>query len=519
MNISLIYQYPNYGLEIISACLKKKGHDTKIILMVKPAFFNTKMDLFFKNPHDEKSMDVMINLLKDSDLIGISLTTNLLQDAIQITKKIKKELKIPIIWGGIHPTIKPEECLEYADMVCRGEGEEAIVELVEKMEKGENYLDTKNICFKNKNGKITLNPLRPLLQDLDSIPFPDWDLKTQYLILEGKTYKMNEISNKVLSNKVLGANVYNTILEAKKYRTMFTRGCPFGCSYCCNNYFNKLYSGQNILRKRSVDNVIEELKKIKENLPFFELIIFEDDNFFYLSTEEIKEFSEKYKKEIGLQFALSGHPLTITREKLKYLADAGLIILKMGIQTCSEKTKKLYKRNYPNSQIENTCKIINEFRDKIKGVIYDIILDNPWETEEDLIKTLIFLNKLPTPYFLLIFSLVLFPGTELYDLAKKENLIKNELENIYQKHFMDYTKKYINSLFALLAIYAKTGRKIHTITIFLLTNKLLRKLRLSLILYWFFRIKIYILYILDRINKITWSQILKLSKLHPFTNL
>ncbi len=242
MTITLISPYESiesYGLRIISSCLKKAGHKTQLIFMPKK----------IGELYEKKTLEGIVDLSKDSDLIGISLSTNFFERSVQITNELKRELKAPIIWGGVHPTVKPEECLQYADLVCGGEGEEAMVELAEKMGKGGDYYNVKNLCFKDDKGKIICNPLRPLIQDLDSLPFQDYDLKTHFVLFRGKVYRMEE---------AISGGFFDT-LNPCGYLTFFSRGCPHVCTYCCNNNFNKLYSGQKPFRKRSVDNVIEEL--------------------------------------------------------------------------------------------------------------------------------------------------------------------------------------------------------------------------------------------------------------------
>ena len=117
----------------------------------------------------EPCLNQIIDICKDSHLIGISLFTCHFDRAVQLTQAIKSKLDIPVMWGGIHPTIKPDESLHYCDIVCLGEGEEAVAELLGKMEKKENYLNTKNFWFKH-NGTIIKNELRPLKEDLNTSP-------------------------------------------------------------------------------------------------------------------------------------------------------------------------------------------------------------------------------------------------------------------------------------------------------------------------------------------------------------
>ena len=139
----------------------------------------------------------------------------------------------------------------------------------------------------------------------------------------------------------------------------------------------------------------------------------------------------------------------------------------MGIQTGSERTKRLYRRNYSNQQVIEAARIMNAFRDRIGAPQYDIIVDNPWETHEDLVDTLMFLTELPAPYNLFLLSLTFYPGTELYEKAKKEGKITNDLEEVYRKDFNNFKPGYYNRLLLLLN---ESQGKMTKEMIFLLTN-------------------------------------------------
>ena len=461
MKIGLVSPYPDiisFGLRTLSTCLKNEKHNVKIIFL--PSDFWVR--------YEDRVLEDAVELLKDVDLIGISLMTNYFENSVQITQRLKRDLKIPVVWGGVHPTLRPEECLNHADIVFVGEAEETIVEFVRRMEDGKDYRNVKGICLKEK-GEIIFNGMRPLVQDLDSIPFQDYDSDAHYVINKNGAFRMSE----GLLKKYCRGN----------YVTLPTRGCPFGCSYCCNNIYNKMYAGQKMMRQRSIGNIIKELTHVKNNLPGIECIYFDDDAFFLYSTEQFKEFCSEYKKNINLPLIVTGAtPSTLTREKLSLLVDAGLSFIRMGIQTGSERIRKLYKRNHSNRQIEDSARIINEFKDKINLPQYDIILDNPWETNEDIVETLMFLTKLPAPYRINSYSLTLYPKTELYEKAKEEGIIENDLKDIYRKHYKARKVTYLNRLFFLLN--ASIG-KMSTRTMSLLTDKRLRRLKLNWLLYWF----------------------------------
>ena len=214
-----------------------------------------------------------------------------------------------------------------------------------------------------------------------------------------------------------------------------------------------------------------------------------------MSLDEISDFSKKYKEHIRIPLFITGAtPSTLTKEKLSLLVDAGLFRVRMGVQTAGTSTKKLYKRPHTNQQVENAVRMIHSHKE-LSGQ-YDIILDSPWDTDEDTIETLMFLSKLPTPFRLTLFSLVFFPGTELYSKAKKEGIIKDDLNDVYRKHYHGCKNTYLNRLFFLLSKYAFIGVGIAPKIMSFLTHKKTRQLQLYRplivilkIFYPFFKIK------------------------------
>lgn len=463
MKIALISPYTNikaYSIRTLSSSLKQHGHEVK--LMFLPSLF--------AKSYDVETLNQTVELTKHADLIGISVMTNFFDNVVQLTNTLKDSARIPILWGGIHPTIRPEESLNYANMICIGEAEETIVELAEKMDNNHDYHDVIGMWFKHSGG-VKKNPIRPLIKNLDSIALPDYDYKSHYILSDGMIRKMTLD----LMEQHMGSI----------YMTLPTRGCPFSCAYCCNSFFNQLYPSHRLLRKRSNQNVIKELVKAKQTLPFIRMIKFDDDGFFVKSLEDIKSFCESYKKHVNMPLDITGAaPSTLTHEKLVSLIDAGLVNVRMGIQSGSASVKNLYQRRDSNEKVEAAVRLIHEFIGKIQMPQYDIILDNPWEKDENLIETLMFLVKLPTPYKLSLFSLNLYPGTELYDKAKQDNLINDDLNDIYRKHYHECSPHYLNKLFFLLNDYATNNLQISHRMMAILTNSLLRALHLNWALYY-----------------------------------
>jgi anaerobic magnesium-protoporphyrin IX monomethyl ester cyclase len=467
MNVLLIsphLEIKDYGIRMISACLKREEHNVTLVFLPRE----------FSREYEEATLDELVQLSTGCDLIGISVMTNSFNNVAQMTSRLKQSLTVPIIWGGTHATIRPQECLDYADMVCVGEGEVTIVELADRMQSDRPYDNVEGLWLK-KGRSVISNKIRPLVQDLDALPFQDYDYSSHY-ILDGKRIQKMDRS---LFIKCSYAH----------YMTMPTRGCPYGCSYCCNNTFNEMYRGQRILRKRTPGDILVELRQAIGQIPFIERVVFNDDAFLLYSHAELEELCLAYKEHVDLPISLGGgFPSNIDKDKLSLLVEAGLTNFRMGIQTASERTMKLYKRRNTLSQIEAAAGIVNAYRDRIRMPQYDIIVDNPWETDEDIIKTLMFLTRLRPPYELTIFSLTFYPEMELYERAKRDGLIGNENKDIYAKHYHVCNKSYLNRLFFLLNEFAAGGGRIPAGVMSLLTRKKVMQMKLNWILYYLLKL-------------------------------
>lgn len=445
MKITLISPYPDitaFGLRTISAYLKMYGHKIQMIFLPDP--YGDDLIHGVKR-YDDHLLDELIPFCEESDLIGVTLMTNFFDGAVQITGKLKSRSNAPIIWGGVHPTVRPEESLEYADMVCIGDGEEAILELVNKIDKGEDYLDTNNIWIKYDGG-IIKNTLRPLARNLDIFPTPDYELDDHHILLDGHIRSLTSERMKFF----LERGTVSEYLHKIGYQTMTGRGCPHKCAYCINDTIKNLYQGQGYLRWRSTDHVIEELLWVKEHMPYIGYIWISDDAFFGRPLKSIKEFCDKYKEKIRLPFSVLASPLTVTEEKMELLIDAGLVYVQMGIETGSTIIQELFNRkNMTNEKMMTAVRIINKYKEHMFPPSYDFILDVPYETDDDKRESLKFISNIPKPYQIQPFSLVLYPGTKLYHMAKKDGFIDDERKQIYAKSYTMREPNYFNLLMTL----------------------------------------------------------------------
>jgi radical SAM superfamily enzyme YgiQ (UPF0313 family) len=455
MRITLIAPSPPdvaaFGVRALSAYLRQQGKDVNLILLPGGVeHFRHKTG--YRYEYAKHILEQVVEVCRGSGLVGISFMSNYLDRAMQLCRTIKRSLDVPLILGGVHPTVMPKECLKFADIVCVGEGEEAILELVERMEKGKDYSDIENLCFK-KGDTIVCNPLRPLIQDLDTLPHYDFGIDGN-LIFDNLKNSIEPITIELLRRCFplephLEGTFNDSYRRSLSYKTMTTRGCPHHCTFCVERTLSKMYRGQGYLRKRSIPHIMEELRIVKKDMPFVESIFLFDDTFLVRSTEEIKEFARSYKAEIGMPFHIQVSPRTVTEEKIDALIDAGLVFVEMGIQSLSDRGMELYKRSVPADEICRVASVFHKWRKRISPPCYHVILDNPWETTDDVFKTLDTLLKLPRPFWLKRASLVLFPGTELYDKAKAEGILKTEEDEwreIYSKHLHTPKGSYCNFL-------------------------------------------------------------------------
>jgi radical SAM superfamily enzyme YgiQ (UPF0313 family) len=381
-------------------------------------------------------------MCKTSDLVGISLMTCHFDNAVYITKFLREKLSVPIIWGGIHPSIRPAECLEYADMVCLGEGELSLSQLAKEMAEGKswNSLNVQGILKRS-------NPIfvaSPIVEDLNQIPFPDYNLEHQFVLYEGNLVRLD---GRLLAH-CLGNN----------YPAMFSRGCPYSCTYCCNNALRNLYQRKLPVRWRTVDNRIAELKAMTELMPEIRTISFTDDAFLAQPVDLLNDFTAKYREHIGLPFFLLTIPHSVSELKISAMAEAGLYHLCVGVQSGSERiSKKLYHRPESLAEVLSVSRCIKQVSQKLNKQIlvrYDFILDNPWESPEDVEASICLCTKLEKPFNAAMFSLTLYPGTDLYQRAQKEGLITDDLNQVYRSSQLVPKRTFLNGVFAIAAANA-----------------------------------------------------------------
>ncbi|MBN2367492.1 B12-binding domain-containing radical SAM protein [Candidatus Woesearchaeota archaeon] len=386
--------------------------------------------------------NAILGFLKKTNpgIVGLTVMAHEFENAKNLTRAIKKGIPdIAVVWGGIYPSSKPEECLDYADYVFVGEAEIFLVEFIMALKNNKPVSGIRNLAY-TESGRLHINE-KTATKNLDLLPYPEHYPKKSFILHNGKIRRLDKRLFRRYAR-----------FSGKLLSVTAQRGCVFKCSFCCNSFLAG--TGNSRVRTRSPEDVVEEIKCFADEFPDLIYLLFHDECFFTHTTDWLERFSELYKKKINKRFTVQAIPNMINEKKIRLLKDAGLSWILMGIQSGSERINfEVYDRPVTNHQMLKASRLIN--RHNI-AALYDVILDNPYETEEDIICTIALLTKLPKPYVLHIFSLTLFPGTKLYEKAVKDKI---KFEDPKKKRFEHYTLRYLNRVVRLCPLLPKQAIK------------------------------------------------------------
>lgn len=414
MNILLIYPNINaqvgfnYGVSFISGALKQQGHNTKLLNL------NEKLAPV---PTDEEIID-LIKSFKPG-LIGFSVVTPQYHHALKVAKLIKASYDMPIVCGGIHATIVPEEVLkeDCFDYACVGEGEFSMVELVGNLEKGESTLNLPGIWAKD-GGNIVQNRVRPFV-DLAELPKKDYEIFD-------------------LQNMINAENGW--------VRLMASRGCPFRCTYCLNHQIVGIYEKEtgvedsklNYTRRHNLDDVLAEIEFLINKYEGISTFIFDDD-IFTLDINFLRGFCSKYPKISKIPFVVNAHVKVFNDERAKMLQEAGCTIVKFGLESGSERVRRdILKRPMSNKEIVDAFDIAHKYGFHTTAFL---LLGLPHETKEDIMDTIELLRKVKPGRFRwsLFFP---FPKTTAYNISVKGGYINfdkmKQLTNFTDETCLDF---------------------------------------------------------------------------------
>lgn len=376
----------------LSASLKNSGHETSLV--------------FFQD--DPLNKDKIVQALKKEspDFIALSFMSSVKEHYVELGRYIKQHINIPIIIGGPAATFDPDLCNfndNPFDAVCIGEGDLSIVNFANKYNSAENPTPLHNFVTRSGNGGKLTGELLNLVDPLDQLPFPD-----RRIIYDKDDFLRNSKIKMFVSG----------------------RGCPYQCTYCFNHKYNSMYRGKgHIIRHKSVDYFLEEIRQIRKEYPL-EGIIFEDD-IFIIDMGWLEEFAIKYPKKIGLPYMCYVRPNLVTEDMARLLKVSGCYSVRVAIECGNETLRnKILRRNLSDEQIIKSCEILHRENLKV-GTIN--ILGLPTETIDNMKETLR-MNRACTPDHVSANLFMPLPGVDLTLYAIKNGLLDKEFATPKSTH-------------------------------------------------------------------------------------
>lgn len=419
------------NIPLLLGVLKKHNHEISLFNMSDYEIFNDKSyeDMFFKKAffnieqviHDRrkfyksefgrniggcdlKKSDYHMDfekLLNDfkPDIIAVSCLSLDFRFTCQFLLPFKEKHKFPVIFGGIHTILLPEDVLnsQVCDFVCIGEGENSFVNLLDAIDNNKPLETVKGIWFK-KNGQMIKNP--PMhLTDLINLPFPDFECFDPihfYRPFDGKRYKMLNYE--------------------------LSRGCPFNCSYCVNGVLKDNYRELGKFhRVKQIEQSIEELKFLN-NKYNFKFIRFWDEDFTSINIAYLEEYAKNYLKEINLPFLIYARPDTLTEKKVQILKKMGCRTFAMGIESGNEFIRnQILNRKISNTTIIEKFNLVKSYG--IRVSTYNII-GLPYETRNEIFDT-IELNRKANPDSFSVTLLEPYKMTSIRKMCEDQGLDPN----------------------------------------------------------------------------------------------
>lgn len=382
---------------------KKTTLDTEKIIQDRKKFYGDEFGKTItgcerKGSNYHQDFEKLLNKVKP-DIIAVSCLSAYFRSTYEFLSLFKQKYKIPVVIGGVHAILAPEETLNFPvyDFVCTGDGENSIVELLDAIENNKPLEEVKGIWFK-KNGEIIKNPRAPLT-DLTTLPSPCLDLFDPlhfYRDFDGKNYKMLNYE--------------------------LSRGCPYSCSYCANSVIKEKHKGLGpYFRRKQINQSINELK-VLINKHQFEFIRFWDENFTSLDSAYLEKYAKAYLNEINLPFLIYARVESVTEEKVQILKRMGCKTFAMGIESGNEFIRKnVLNRHMSNRVIIEKFNLVKSYGIRVSS--YNMIA-LPYETRSRIFDT-IELNRKVDPEVSSCAFLAPYKHTPIRKMCEDEGLDPN----------------------------------------------------------------------------------------------
>lgn len=334
------------------------------------------------------------------DIVGITTSTPAYAQVLEVARRIKKvDKSIKVVVGGPHPTALPEDTVKESDIdiAVLGEGEVTFFEIVNTIEKNNDIADVLGIAYKDRFGKIHRNPQRPMIKDLDALPFPARELFPLEIYRPPPTKR---ISNKKPGNMIT------------------SRGCPYTCTYCMATVI-----WRHRVRFRSVGNVVDEIEHCVRDFGIGE-INFHDELFTLKKNRTIEICREIRRRKLDVVWVCMVRVDYISDEVLREMKLAGCRKIMFGFESGSQMILDKMKKKVALDKAEQAVRSVKKAGIKTAG---NFMFGNIGETEATIRQSIELAKKLNTDTCA-FFIASPYPGTEFYEIAKNEGYLRNDLE-------------------------------------------------------------------------------------------
>jgi anaerobic magnesium-protoporphyrin IX monomethyl ester cyclase len=399
------------SLRVLGAYAESAGFRTTLLNILRPLATHGHPVTF-----SETEIRRLFEFLKREHVthLGCYLMTASLKPYAVLVRSLRKAGYTGIIMaGGVHVSLCPEESLvEGADYAVRGPGERPL-----EMIMNEAAPATIPGLIWRRDGTIILNPQTPEQQmDLNSLPFPLFRFNRDWVLMNGRLTRLT----RAIHRKYGG-------WHGKYYDLVTSRGCAYRCAYCCNVHVGPV-------KRASVDRVIREIKHIQAADPGIRGINIQDDSFFVGSDDWVREFCRRMKEEVGLPFIVRMIPRYVTAERLEIFKSGGLQYVTMGLQSSNRINREVFNRKEDSRSFLTAARLVHQAG---LWLSIDLIINNPYEREEDLREIALTLNSLPRPHWWVVaLSLTPFPKTPLYTRCEKDRMLDQFATDPYDAMLM-----------------------------------------------------------------------------------
>jgi len=419
----------------LSAWVRRAGHEPTLVYEARPfssgSGTDSKLLAGWLDPRPEETAARVA--ATRPDVVAFTSYSVTHRWSVDVARAVKQRCAVPIVFGGPHVSAAPERAIrEWSiDAVVEGEGEDALVDLIECAEHNRfARTDVANCTFKG-NGEPVRNRVRPLLADLDTLPWADKQ------------------------------GFYDTVPAFEhEFYVVSRRGCPFRCSFCEYSTFPKQYPGEKPVRRRSIEHLIGELAAWKARGRVRKVFFW--DAIFTLDPKWMAEFASAYRREIGIPFECYTHPQTMTRDMARLLAEAGCMMVRVGVQSVNSDTLAAVDRKGDREKVVQTLQFLAEY-----NVPYSVdhIIGLPGEGAADQLDALRFYAEVQ-PKRIVTHWMTYFPGTTALDHARERGILNDaEIERILEgdvgpgymfggnKEYRDHDElKHLSGMFDLLPL-------------------------------------------------------------------